>query len=100
MITHFLPDGSPKLFVTEEGYNTHLFQFHKPSGQKELPYGWTKKFKRRQSGKSAGQVDVSLISPKGKRIRSNPELKKYLQANPNIKHDPNMKVDQTGLDGN
>lgn len=53
----------------------------------ELPYGWKKLAHRRKSGKSEGNWDTYLISPLGKRLRSNVELERYLEANPKLKCD-------------
>ncbi len=52
-----------------------------------LPYGWKKLLTRRLSGASAGNWDTYLISPLGKRLRSNVELTNYLKSNPDVKCD-------------
>ena len=49
-----------------------------------LPYGW-KKFGRKR--KNSDNWDFYLISSDNKRFRSNPEIKRYLDNNPNVKCD-------------
>ena len=49
-----------------------------------LPYGW-KKFGRKR--KNSDNWDFYLISSDNKRFRSNPEIKRYLENNPNVKCD-------------
>ena len=63
-----------------------------------LPFGWKKKCSKRVNGKSAGKWDVVLICPFGTILRSNVELNRYLQKNPNIEHDPKVtKVTTTSI---
>ena len=49
-----------------------------------LPFGWKKTCKRRNNKKT---WDISVISPIGKKLPSNPELYNYLEANPEVKCD-------------
>ena len=50
----------------------------KPS--KVIPFvGWSKAASQRKSGKTAGRMDVYYISPEGKRLRSMPDLERFLQ---------------------
>ena len=49
-----------------------------------LPYEWKKMCQRRKTG---GTWDIYLISPNGKRFRSNVELEKFLANNPDVKID-------------
>ncbi|KAM8930822.1 methyl-CpG-binding domain protein 4 [Pelodytes ibericus] len=46
-----------------------------------LPSGWKKIIKQRQSGKTAGKYDLLFISPQGTKFRSRSSLLKYLQQN-------------------
>uniref|UniRef100_UPI00398E7358 methyl-CpG-binding domain protein 4 isoform X2 n=1 Tax=Pristiophorus japonicus TaxID=55135 RepID=UPI00398E7358 len=45
----------------------------------ELPEGWKRIVKERQTGKSAGKSDIYILSPQGKRFRSAKELENYFQ---------------------
>ena len=47
-----------------------------------LPYGWKKEGKRRVS--NLKNWDFYIISPDGKRLRSNNQVKRYLENNPKI----------------
>ena len=47
-----------------------------------LSFGWKKTCKRRNNKKT---WDISVISPSGRKLRSNPELYNYLEANPEVK---------------
>ena len=49
-----------------------------------LPYGWKKIGHKR---KNSDNWDFYLISSDNKRFRSNPEIKRYLENNPNVKCD-------------
>nr|XP_006631030.2 PREDICTED: methyl-CpG-binding domain protein 4 [Lepisosteus oculatus] len=46
-----------------------------------VPPGWVKMVKQRRSGKTAGKVDVYIISPQGGKFRSRASLHVYLQNN-------------------
>ena len=52
--------------------------------QFSLPYGW-KKFGQKR--KSSDHWDFYLINSDNKKFRSNPEIKRYLEKNPNVKCD-------------
>ena len=52
--------------------------------QFSLPYGW-KKFGQKR--KHSDHWDFYLISSDNKKFRSNPEIKRYLEKNPNVKCD-------------
>ena len=52
-----------------------------------LPHGWLKQGLRRKGGETSGHWDIYLISPNGKRLRSNVELESFLASNPNISID-------------
>lgn len=58
----------------------------------KLPFGWIKLATQRCTGATKGHWDVYLISPKGKRLRSNVELRRYLKCNPGMKYDANLTV--------
>ena len=49
-----------------------------------LPFGWKKTCKRRSNKRT---WDISVMAPSGKKLRSNPELYNYLEANPEVKCD-------------
>ena len=66
----------PKAVLVEENFREY-----------KLPFGWIKTAHRRLAGNTVGRWDIYLISPIGKRIRSNPELERFLRANPEIKFD-------------
>ena len=53
-----------------------------------LPYGWKKEGKRRVS--NLKNWDFYIISPDGKRLRSNNEVKRYLENNPKIQCNLNV----------
>ena len=55
-----------------------------------LPYGWKKVGYKRKSGASKDQWDFHVLSPLGKKLRSNIAIRKYLEINPDIKCDPNV----------
>ena len=74
-------DSHPNPILAEENYREY-----------KLPHGWIKTAHRRQNGMSAGHWDIYLHSPTGERFRSNPELKKFLAANPNIEVDLSVTV--------
>ena len=56
-----------------------------------LPYGWKKKGHKRQN-EEGGKIrwDFYVISPAGKKLRSNVEINRYLEANPGVKCDRNI----------
>ena len=61
----------------------------------DLPYGWRKIAQRRKNPNTSKNWDIYLISPDNKRLRSNVELKKYLDENPNVKCDLSVTNTQT-----
>ena len=65
--------GVEKLWIETENYVEYL-----------LPFGWKKTCKRRNNKKT---WDISVISPCGNKLRSNPELCNYLEINPELKCD-------------
>ena len=52
-----------------------------------LPYSWKKVCRKR---KNCDRWDFHVLSPQGKTLRSNIEIKKYLEVNPDIKCDRNV----------
>ena len=53
-----------------------------------LPYGWTKiGHKRSEISKEKNRWDFYIFSPSGKHFRSTPEIKRYLEENPEVKCD-------------
>lgn len=44
-----------------------------------LPTGWNREVKQRKTGKTAGKLDVYVISPHGQRFRSKASLQAFLQ---------------------
>ena len=54
----------------------------------QLPFGWTKKAERRPYGIHSGKWDVYVFTPAGEKLRSKPDLQKFLQENPMVKYDP------------
>ena len=52
-----------------------------------LPYDWKKVALKR---KNSDRWDFHVLSPQGKKLRSNIEIKKYLEVNPDIKCDRNV----------
>ena len=55
-----------------------------------LPYGWKKVGCKRKSGVSKDQWDFHVLSPQGKKLRSNNAIFKYLEANPDVKCDQSV----------
>ena len=56
-----------------------------------LPYGWKKKGHKRQNQEGdKNRWDFYVISPAGKKLRSNVEINRYLEANPEVKCDRNI----------
>ena len=55
-----------------------------------LPYGWKKVGCKRKSGVSKDQWDFHVLSPQGKKLRSNNDIFKYLEANPDVKCDQSV----------
>ncbi|KAM8830456.1 methyl-CpG-binding domain protein 4 isoform 1-T6 [Synchiropus picturatus] len=43
-----------------------------------MPLGWTREVKQRKSGKTAGKLDVYIISPSGRKFRSRASLQAFL----------------------
>ncbi|KAJ8265168.1 hypothetical protein COCON_G00142670 [Conger conger] len=46
-----------------------------------VPLGWMKTVKQRKTGKTAGKMDVYIISPQGQTFRSKSALKRFLHNN-------------------
>ena len=58
------------------------------SQEYSLPYGWKKLArKRQQTGQGNKTWDIYIIAPCGKKLRSNPEIEKYLSENPDVQVD-------------
>ena len=55
-----------------------------------LPHGWKKIGYQRQEGERKGVWDFHVFSPCGRRFRSNPEIDRYLDQNPDVKCDRNV----------
>ena len=54
----------------------------------DLPYDWKKLACRRaQSSQGNKTWDIYIIAPCGKKLRSNPEIEKYLSENPDVEVD-------------
>ena len=53
----------------------------------QLPYGWKKVGSRRSDSADRDRWDFYVYSPNGEKFRSNPEIKKYLDMNPEVKCD-------------
>ncbi|XP_061760261.1 methyl-CpG-binding domain protein 4 isoform X2 [Nerophis ophidion] len=47
----------------------------------KIPPGWTRDVRQRQTGKTAGKLDVYVMSPQGQRFRSRASLKAFLTKN-------------------
>ncbi|XP_061838241.1 methyl-CpG-binding domain protein 4 [Nerophis lumbriciformis] len=47
----------------------------------KMPPGWTRDVRQRQTGKTAGKLDVYVMSPQGQRFRSRASLKAFLMKN-------------------
>ncbi|XP_048874153.1 methyl-CpG-binding domain protein 4 [Brienomyrus brachyistius] len=54
-----------------------------------MPEGWLKVLKERKAGKTAGKIDVYLISPQGQKFRSKAALRAFLQKS----KDPYLKIE-------
>ena len=61
-----------------------------------LPYGWKKMGNKRKNGDN---WDFYVICPSGKRFRSNVEINRYLDANPDIKCDRNVTNTNRSAEG-
>ena len=82
--------------ISKHNFWTFLFFFTADSVPQEgngycrtysLPYGWKKIGYQRQEGESKNRWDFYVISPCGRRFRSNPEIANYLSQNPEVKVD-------------
>ncbi|XP_017161190.1 methyl-CpG-binding domain protein 4 [Poecilia reticulata] len=51
------------------------------SNKEALPHGWVREVRQRKAGKTAGKLDVYIISPSGQRFRSKSSLHDYLLKN-------------------
>ncbi|XP_027874144.1 methyl-CpG-binding domain protein 4 isoform X1 [Xiphophorus couchianus] len=51
------------------------------SNKEALPHGWIREVRQRKAGKTAGKLDVYIISPSGQRFRSKSSLHDYLLKN-------------------
>ncbi|XP_064012191.1 methyl-CpG-binding domain protein 4 isoform X2 [Pogoniulus pusillus] len=49
------------------------------AGPSAVPSGWQKVSRRRQSGRTAGRIDVYFVSPEGHKLRSKSALVEYLR---------------------
>ena len=53
-----------------------------------LPYDWKKLACRRGASSQGNKTwDIYIIAPCGKKLRSNPEIEKYLSENPDVEVD-------------
>ena len=58
------------------------------SREYSLPYDWKKLARRRQQTSHGHKIwDIYIIAPCGKKLRSNPEIEKYLSENPDVQID-------------
>merc|ERR1719418_366994 len=58
------------------------------SREYSLPYDWKKLARRRQHTSQGNTIwDIYIIAPCGKKLRSNPEIEKYLSENPDVEVD-------------
>merc|ERR1739838_81851 len=65
-----------------------ISEANEDSQEHSLPYGWKKLARRRQqTGQGNKTWDVYIIAPCGKKLRSNPEIEKYLSENPDVQID-------------
>ena len=65
-----------------------IFEENEDSQEYSLPYGWKKLVrKRQQTGQGNKTWDIYIIAPCGKKLRSNPEIEKYLSENPDVQVD-------------
>ncbi|XP_054901997.1 methyl-CpG-binding domain protein 4 isoform X2 [Poeciliopsis prolifica] len=60
------------------------------SNKEALPHGWIREVRQRKSGKTAGKLDVYIISPSGQRFRSKSSLHDYLLKNGGENLDANL----------
>merc|ERR1711953_868666 len=63
-----------------ENMNENVVQHIPMVNDPSLPEGWARHVSQRSTGNSAGKWDV-YITGLGKRFRSRPELRKYLEEN-------------------
>ena len=58
------------------------------SREYSLPYDWKKLARRRHQTNQGNKIwDIYIIAPCGKKLRSNPEIEKYLSENPDVQID-------------
>jgi hypothetical protein len=82
---------------TEASLNsTQTASTTKEKKEYSLPYGWKKMGNKRKNGDN---WDFYVICPSGKRFRSNVEINKYLDANPDIKCDRNVTNTNRSAEG-
>uniref|UniRef100_A0A3Q3XCA8 MBD domain-containing protein n=1 Tax=Mola mola TaxID=94237 RepID=A0A3Q3XCA8_MOLML len=55
-----------------------------------MPPGWIREVKQRKAGKTAGKLDIYIISPQGLRFRSRPSLHAFLLQNEELNLDINL----------
>merc|ERR1711971_233674 len=79
------PDALEKFKANEFGDRCILEEQSEDNIEYALPYGW-KKIGHRRSG-DQDRWDFCLITPCGKRLRSNPEIDRYLEKNPDVECD-------------
>jgi len=78
-------DATKDIFIMQDP--STLQEQNDDKREYSLPYGWKKIGHRRQQGADDNRWDFYLISPCGKKFRSNPEVKKYLDQNPDVECD-------------
>jgi len=86
---HLNEDTEKSLDVTETAVTTKKKEY-------SLPYGWKKMGNKRKSGDN---WDFYVTCPSGKRFRSNVEINRYLDANPDIKCDRNVTNTNRSAEG-
>jgi len=72
----------------ESTKDVSISEENEDSREYSLPYDW-KKLARRRGAASQGNKtwDIYIIAPCGKKLRSNPEIEKYMSENPDVQID-------------